>query len=267
MLTLRIKHPPDLPVDARLLQPGESDTLADVQRLPLWMGGQRLLAAEMFDISGDPGDQCWRFVGDLSRVHHLGAGLSTGELHVEGSVGRHCGARMTGGHITVDGAAGDLLGAEMQGGMITVKQHAGNQVGGVYPGSKMGMRGGQIVVLGTAGDEVGHAMRRGVILVAGDCGDLAGYRMRAGSLLIYGDCGASPGLDMLRGTIGLFGESRPALPITFRYACRLGSPVLQLLGEHSSTLSDVIPAGRTPGEASLYNGDLLRGGRGEILTR
>ncbi|MCA9238967.1 MAG: formylmethanofuran dehydrogenase subunit C [Planctomycetales bacterium] len=267
MLTLRLTCAIDLPIDARSLLPGASATLAEVQQLPVGIGSERFRAADLFDISGDPADRCWRFAGDLSRVNHLGALLSGGRITVEGSVGRHCGARMTSGSIAVEGAAGDLLGAEMRGGSITVKRHAGSLVGGAYRGSKLGMRGGQIVVHGSAGNEVGHAMRRGVIVVAGDCGELAGYRMRAGTLLVYGDCGSNPGLDMLRGTIGLFGESRPALPASFRESCRLDSPVLRLLKDHVRGAGAESLAARTPLEVSLHSGDMLRGGRGEVFTR
>ena len=44
---------------------------------------------------------------------------------------------------------------------------AGRRLGGAYAGSRAGMRGGEILVHGDAGDEAGAGLRRGLIAVAG----------------------------------------------------------------------------------------------------
>ena len=46
----------------------------------------------------------------------------------------------------------------------------GQQLGGALPGDRAGMRGGEILVHGDAGDQVGAGLRRGLIAVAGRVG-------------------------------------------------------------------------------------------------
>ncbi len=267
MLTLRPLSPPSLPIEALGLLATPFGSLDELRRFELTVGNQPKQVSEVFEVSGKlTVDSRWRFEGDLSSVHHLGEGMTGGEVVVAGNIGRHCGARMTGGQITVEGDAGDWLGAEMRAGTITLQGSAGDNVGAAYRGDKLGMKGGTIIIHGDAGDELGQSMRRGLILVAGRCGGLAGYRMRAGTIAVLGDCGPRPGLDMLRGTLGLFGPGRPALPCSFRPACRLTPPVLPLLRRQAAEAGggcfQAIPA-----EVTLYNGDLLRGGRGEVFVR
>ncbi|TWT66771.1 Formyltransferase/hydrolase complex Fhc subunit C [Posidoniimonas polymericola] len=263
MLSLTLKSPPTVPVDAEGLLPGREDATPLAERTVL-AGGVPTPAGELFTIRGNPRDLEWRFEGDLSRVRHLGAGLRAGRIVIDGDVGRHCGAALRGGEIVVHGDAGDWLGAEMRGGEIHVRGSAGNCVGGGYTGSKFGMRGGAIVVDGPVGNYAGRQMRRGVLIAVGGCGDLPGFRMRAGSLLVLGRCGANPGLEMLRGTLGLFGGGAP--PATFSPACTISPPTLTLLRREVRRRAGGEAADAVPATVTLHNGDLLRGGRGELLT-
>lgn len=252
-----------LPVELEGLTPDalRGDSLDDVRGRRAYVGNTTVAVGELFDVAGTTEDAGWRVAGDLAAVHYLGAGMSGGRIEVTGNVGRHAGAQMRGGELIVHGGASDWLGAEMRGGRIEVTGDAGDLVGAAYRGSPRGMRGGQILVRGSAGAEAGAAMRRGWITVAGDCGQLAGYRMRAGTLFVLGACGRRPGAEMIRGTIGLFGPAPPLLP-TFRHACKIAPQLLGVLSRQLAPLGLAVPT-----EVNLYNGDLLTGGRGEILIR
>ena len=148
----------------------------------------------------------WRLEGDFSAVHALGAGMTAGEIVVDGPVGRHAGAGMRGGRLEVRGDAGDWLGAEMRGGVDPRSRRCGDHVGAAYAGSPRGMTGGTILIDGDAGDATSAcACAAALIAVAGAAGDWLGMRMLAGTILVFGACGVHPGAAMRRGTIGLFG--------------------------------------------------------------
>jgi formylmethanofuran dehydrogenase subunit C len=241
-------------------------SLDAVRRTRVLHGHRRDELGELFAIEGDPRDLRWELGGDFSAVHGLGAGMTGGEILVDGAVGRHAGAQMRGGRLDVRGAAGDWLGAEMRGGAIRVRGDAGDSVGAAYVGSPRGMTGGVILVDGRAGDDVGARMRRGTIAIAGRVGDRLGQRMLAGTILAFDRCGALCGWSMRRGTIGLFGASVPALLPTFRVACRGSLPTLRLLA--TELRGEGFAMEKTPRllqSVELHHGDLLELGRGEIL--
>ena len=120
------------------------------------------------------------------------------------------------------------------------------------------------VFVGNAGSEVSHLMRRGWIAVGGACGDWAGYAMLAGSLFVIGPCGTRPGAGMRRGTIALFGSPSPELLPTFRFACRYGSPALQLMARQLAAWGFPRDQALDASDVDLFQGDFLEGGRGEI---
>jgi formylmethanofuran dehydrogenase subunit C len=243
-----------------------SRSLDAVRRTPVRHGNRRVELGELFAIDGDPRDRTWRLDGDFSAVHWLGADMAAGEIFVDGPLGRHAGSGMRGGRLEVRGPAGDWLGAEMRGGAIRVRGDAGDFVGAAYAGSPRGMTGGTILVDGCAGRELGGRMRRGLIAAAGDVGDLPGLRMLAGTIVAFGRAGAHPGASMRRGTIGLFGGDPPALLPTFRRACRMALPMLNLIARllHDEAFARSALA-RLAQPVDLYHGDLLELGRGEIL--
>jgi formylmethanofuran dehydrogenase subunit C len=254
-LTLRV--PSAIPLDVDGLTPARVAGLsvAAVERLPVRHGNRTEPLAEFFDVSPRvtvaPGPPDIQFAGDTRNVHGIGAGMDGGFVYVENDAGRHAGARMTAGTLVVDSSAGDWLGAEMRGGSIEVRHSAGGQVGAAYRGSRQGMRGGTIRVRGSAGDEVGLLMRRGVILVERGCGEFAGASMITGSLFLPGGCGRRVGAGMKRGTIVVGGE--PELPPGFAFACEYRPTFLSLYG-------------RPAGTVKCYRGDLVTGGRGEVLV-
>ena len=242
-------------------------TLAEIRQITIFHGNQKVPLGEMFQVEGDPSDLRWNLHGNLSGVHWIGAHMTEGAIHVHGPAGRHLGSEMSGGTITVDGDAGDWVGGEMQGGLIQVHGRAGHLVGAAYRGSRVGMRGGTILIDGDAGNEVGHTMRRGWITIGGDCQDMVAFNMLAGTVCVFGQCGIRPGAGMRRGTLGLFGTARPELLPTFRYACRYHPLVLRLMWKRLTKLGMQTDHQVISSELELYQGDLLDGGRGEVLLR
>ncbi len=265
MLTIRSRLTDRIPVSFAGLTTTAlaSKAAPEIQRKLVWQGNRQLPMAELFEVAGDPSDLKWRLEGDFSAVHHVAAELSDGQVHVAGDVGRYAGQTMRGGTLTVEGDAGDWLGAEMLGGRVVVAGDTGNHAGAALPASKVGMRGGQIVVRGSVGDYAAEAMRRGWVTVLGDCGEWAGYRMRAGTLMVFGACGSRPGASMRRGTLALLGAVAELLP-TFRYACDYEPQALALMLRALSAQG--VDTGQVGTRVALYNGDLLEGGRGELLV-
>ncbi len=240
---------------------------AEIERLEIFHGNRKLPLAEMFAVSGDPADGRIDFEGNLTGVHYIGYGMSTGEIHVHGNAGRHLGGEMTGGRIVVDGGAGDWVGGEMHGGTIQVSGSAGHLIGAAYRGSKRGMTGGIIIIGGDVGTEIGAAMRRGILAVGGSCGDAAGFNMIAGTILVFGTCGIRVGAGMRRGTIGLLGPDPPTMLPTFRKAGPFRPLFLQLLFRELAGLGFRPGRVALESELLLYHGDLVTLGKGEVWMR
>lgn len=266
-LTLRQTTP--LPVEVEGVTPDlvRDKPLAEIERLEIFHGNQKLPLAEFFTIAGNASDEFVEWEGDLSGVHWLGAKMKSGRMQVLGSAGRHLGSEMRGGEIHVAGSAGDWVGGEMHGGLIQVRGSAGDLVGAAYRGSARGMTGGTILIGGDAGSEIGHTMRRGLIAIGGKSGDLAGTSMLAGTILLFGKTGIRHGAGMKRGTLAILGDQPHSLLPSFRRACRFEPAALKLLAGHLKSHGFEAPLERLLSPLELYNGDLLAGGRGEILLR
>jgi formylmethanofuran dehydrogenase subunit C len=267
MLRLAYRAAATVPVEVEGIRPDVVCELApgDIERLPIFHGNQKLPLAEFFRVEGDAADRRIEFEGDLSGVHWIGAKMTAGTIRVAGNAGRHVGSDMRGGQIHVEGNAGDWVGGEMHGGLIRVSGRAGHLIGAAYRGSRKGMTGGTILVVGDAGNEIGHSMRRGLVAVGGSAGDLAGFNMLAGSVLVFGSCGIRPGAGMRRGTIGLFGADVPELLPTFTRACRFRPEAIELVFASLKRLAFVVPEAMRSCLFELYHGDMLEGGRGEVL--
>ena len=199
-ITLTLRNPPKLRLDLRGLLPSVLAPLADaeVERLTVGHGTQRLPLAEFFSVSRQtdsrPADQpMLRLAGDLSRADRIGWGLDSGLLLVDGDAGDHAGALMRGGALRINGSAGLLAGCQMAGGSLDVAGNVGDHAASGLPGSMDGMRGGQFIVRGNAGHRLGDRMRRGTLVVLGDAGDQAASRMVAGTLVLAGRFGAHLG--------------------------------------------------------------------------
>ncbi|REK23712.1 MAG: formylmethanofuran dehydrogenase subunit C [Planctomycetota bacterium] len=267
-LKLTYSQTTSVPVEIEGLTPDavRSLSLADIERFEIFHGNVKLPLAEMFQVSGDASDGEMDVEGELDGVHWIGSGMTEGEIRIHGNAGRHIGSEMKGGRIDVTGDVGGWVGAEMRGGLIHVRGRAGHLVGAAYRGSPRGMTGGTILVEGDAGNEVGLSMRRGMIAIGGDCGDVPGFNMIAGSIFVFGGCGVRPGAGMRRGTIGIFGSSPVLLP-TFKRGAACDLVFLRMAFRQLHDLGFGKVADAEPSGVVLHHGDLLEGGRGEILLR
>jgi formylmethanofuran dehydrogenase subunit C len=260
-LTLTLREPPVVPLDAEVLTPDRLAVTDDIAALPLWHGNERVRVGDFFAVSGSGDDL--RVEGDLSRVRYLGAGMTRGRLTVAGNAGMHVGAGMRGGELRVEGDAGDWAGAGMHGGTLVVRGSAGAQLGGVHSGERAGMRGGEIVVGGDAGERAGAGLRRGLIAVAGRAGEAAGLRMLAGTIVALGGLGPRAGAGMRRGSIVTMAPVTP-LP-TFVFACTYRPPFLRLYLRRLRALGLPITDEQLDGRYARWSGDALELRRGEIL--
>ena len=237
---------------------------AAIARLPIRADGRTARVGELFDLMGDPTDEVLECRGDFSRVHFLGAAMTSGRIDVSGDVGRHAGAGMAGGMLAVTGSAGDWLAAEMTGGEVLVGGSVGHSAAAALPGSQFGMRGGLVIVRGGAGSLAGARMRRGMLAIGGDSGEAAGFEMRAGTVVIGGIVGPRAGMGMRRGSVIALAD-RPTVPPTFHRGATWQPAFLPLL------LRRLERAGFTPARPSPggpwqhWHGDGLSGGRGELL--
>ena len=268
-LFLRYKLSTQVPVEVEGVIPSavRGRSLAEVERLPIFHGNQKLRLADAFSISGDTNDDRVQFEGNLSGVHWIGAKLDGGVIHVAGDAGRHLGSEMTAGEILVDGDASDWIGGEMRGGSIRVGGHAGHLVGAAYRGSPKGMTGGTILIDGDAGNEVGHSMRRGLIAIGGNVGDFVALNFIAGSVFVMGRCGIRPAAGMRRGTLAFLGDSPPPLLPTFRSGGVGRLTFLCLYLRELARLGFPVDDGLAEANYQMHHGDLLAGGRGEVLFR
>ena len=103
----------------------------------------------------------------------------------------------------------EAIGTGMAGGELVIDGNAGRDLG-------LAMSGGRIDVRGHAGANTGGApagaargMTGGEIIVRGSVGDDAGARMRRGLLVVTGDGGRGTGKGMIAGTVVVFGKAGP----------------------------------------------------------
>jgi formylmethanofuran dehydrogenase subunit C len=266
MLKLTLRVPSAIPLEVEGVTPDRVAGLSalEVAKLPVWHGNRAEELGAFFTVEPDPRPLAdLHFAGDTRNVKHVGAGMTGGSIFVEGPVGMHAGARMSGGTLTLDSDAAEWLGAEMSGGAIEVRGSAGDQVGAAYRGSRRGMTGGRILIRGSAGDELGLLMRRGLIAVEGACGEFAGASMIAGTLVLLGEVGERCGAGMKRGTI--LTARTPTLPPSFRYSCDFRPQYFPMLLASLRKLEVRVPQ-NIGSQAKCFRGDLLNGGRGEVLV-
>jgi formylmethanofuran dehydrogenase subunit C len=265
MLTLTLKKPPDVPLEAEVLSPDAlaGKTPAEARALPVFLGKRKVRLDEFFDLDGDRGEDL-ELRGDLGRVKWVGKGMTRGSIRVAGSVGMHLGAFMRGGTIDVHGNAGDWVGGEMAGGMVRVRGNAGGQVGAAYRGSVSGMNRGTILIGGSAGIEVGMRMKRGLIAVGGPVRDFAGLQMKGGTLVLMGGAEIRTGAWMVRGTIVCLKPLR-LLP-TFALCCTYDPAFLRVYARHLNVLGVTIPHGPGAGTYERFMGDAAVPGKGEVLV-
>lgn len=268
-LAFTLKQTSPVPLEVEGVTPDAlvGKSIAEIEKLDMFHGNVKVPLGEFFSVEGDSSDQVHHWHGELAGVHWLGTKMTSGKIEVHGMIGRHVGSEMRGGEILVHGDAGDWVGGEMHGGLIRVRGSAGHLVGSAYRGSPKGMTKGTILVHGHVGNEVGHSIRRGLIAIGGSVGDLMGMNMLAGNILVFGGSGIRHGAGMKRGTIGFMGTQHPPLLPTFRKAATFKPDFLQVLYRQLRAWEFPVPDELFSASYDLYCGDMLEGGRGEILLR
>ncbi|WP_169974214.1 formylmethanofuran dehydrogenase subunit C [Tautonia rosea] len=268
-LTLSWTDATTLPVASDALRADGLAGLSPVEAasLPARIGNQPATLGDLFRIEGDASHGPHRLGGDLRHVRGIGAGMVTGSLIVEGDVGPYFAAAMAGGSITLIGSASTWAGAEMRGGRLHIRGSTGDYLGAAEPGSRRGMREGMILVEGPVGAEVGLAMRRGLIAVTGSSGPGLGRGLIAGTILSLGPVGRLAGSGMKRGTLALVDPGPDFEPLaTFAASGRYRFPFLAIYLRFLRDQGFPIPPGLESRAFDRYNGDLLDGGQGELLT-
>lgn len=232
-----------------------SDTLAggwtslsagELARRPVRLNGagQPALLGDLFEIRGNPEGRL-RIEGDLALADRIGAGLTEGEVVVDGSVGDEAGLAMAGGTLEITG-------------------DAGARAGGAPWEARRGMTGGEMVVRGSAGAEAGNRMRRGMLAIGCNSAGYVGQGMIAGTVVLFGDAGEHPMLWSKRGSLVALGALSP--PLTFLYACTYQPVLLRLLLSRLRTRYHLPVEDRhIAGNYRRYSGDMAELGKGEIL--
>jgi formylmethanofuran dehydrogenase subunit C len=264
MITLTLKDPPDVPLEAEILSPDAmlALTTEGIRALPVYLGKKARRVDDFFEVEGEASDEL-EIRGDARAVKWIGRAMTRGRITIVGNAGMHLGAHMTGGAIEVSGAASDWLGGEMTGGLIRVRGNAAGQVGAAYRGSRVGMTGGTIVVDGAAGVELGMRMKRGTIAIGGPAGDCTGLEMGGGTIVLLGGAGLRTGVSMMRGTIV---SVKPiVLPPGFLYGSTYNPPFVRLYARYLATLGLTVPSEEGDGAYQRYTGDTAVPGKGEIL--
>jgi formylmethanofuran dehydrogenase subunit C len=126
------------------------------------------------------------------------------------------------------------------------------------------MRGGTIIIDGSAGIEVGMRMRRGTIVVGGPARDFAGLQMKGGTIILRDGAEIRTGAWMQRGTIISLAEIQ--LMPTFSYSGTSNPTFINVYSRHLETLGISLPVAATEGSYRRYSGDKSVPGKGEILV-
>jgi formylmethanofuran dehydrogenase subunit C len=250
-LTFSLKAKLDQRIDCSALTPdglrGKTD--AQIERIELPLGNTTIVVAELFKIKGRDADRII-FSGACGKLDRIGAGMTHGEIIVEGCAGDY---------------VGFFAACEMRGGILHIDGDAGDLAGGGLPGERRGMFGGTMIVKGNIGARAGDQMRRGMMLVAGNAGDYLGSRMSGGTIVVIGEAGANTGFAMKRGTLMLT-HLPNNLPPTFNdcgsHPFGFLSLLLPAIRRHGKPFANLqFPTNR----ARRWMGDIANLGRGEIL--
>jgi formylmethanofuran dehydrogenase subunit C len=199
---------------------------------------------DIFELKGAPNNRI-RFVGNLELANQFAAGLTEGEVIVEGNLGAEAGIALAGGALDIHGDAGPRTGAAPL-------------------GFNRGMTAGELIVRGSAGAEAAAGMRRGLVVIVGNAASRAGLGMIAGNVVVFGSAGVDCGLWSKRGTVVALGAITP--PVTYSYACTYQPPHLKLLLKRLKVAYGLpVRSRHLTGFYRRYSGDMAELGKGEIL--
>ena len=112
----------------------------EISALPVWLGARKARLGDFFDVKGERSDRL-RVVGALTNVHGIAAGMTGGELVIDGDGGRAVAQGMTGGLVVVGGDVGVDAARSMIAGTLVVFGRTGERAG-------RGSKRGSIVALG-----------------------------------------------------------------------------------------------------------------------
>lgn len=237
---------------------------ADVAKLEIAADARPCRIGDLFVVAGSSGDGGMVLRGDCERVHHVAAGMISGQVRVEGNVGRHAAESMRGGRVTVEGSAGDSLACGLQGGVVHVLGSAGDNAASNRPHDPRGLEGGIVLVEGSAGHLAGSRMRRGLLAIGGDCGEAAGYELAAGTVVVAGRVGPRAGAGMQRGSVIALGP-RPEIWPTFARGTVWQPPIVSMVLRWLTQHGWQSAGGAARGPWQQWHGDALTGGRGELF--
>lgn len=267
-LTFTLKNPTAQRVDCSMLTADKlaEKSVAEIAALMLVVGNQKQRVDELFDITGsDLAEICFENASD--KLDHIGHGMSTGNITVNGNAGAYLGQFMTGGKITVNGNTGVYTGCEMKAGVIKVDGNAGDFVGGARIGYKNGMTGGTVIVTGNTGARTGDHMRRGMILIEGNAGDYCGSRMVSGTIAVLGEVGKHLGYAMKRGTLLLSQPPQQGISANFNDCGSHTLAFLPLMFGAFKKLDSKFATLEPYSRVQRYAGDISGIGMGEILVK
>ena len=136
-----------------------------------------------------------------AHLHGLLAGLSEGQVTIQGDAGDYLAVLNSGATIRVLGDAGRYLADNMTRGLVIVEGKAGDAAAPYC-------YGGTVVVRGDAGDFAAVMNKGATILVGGSVGNDVATYMLAGDVIIVGDAGKNLGNYLIRGNIYVGGTWR-----------------------------------------------------------
>ena len=237
-------------------------THAEIASTLLWYGKKQIAAGEAFAITGIDTNKIV-FDQSTSKIDHIGSGLKTGKITVNGHAGAFLAFNMSNGNITVNGNVADFAASGMAGGLLQINGNVGDYLGAAIIGDRKGMKGGIVIVKGNAGERTGDQMRRGIILIEGNVGTYCASRMLAGTIGVLGNVGEYVGYGMRRGTLIL--TKTPKLHATIQDCGTHTLPFLSLMFKSFSDLPSKF-AQMNQNRAQRFAGDISNDGKGEILV-
>lgn len=201
-LTLRLKPTVSGHVSLRGAVPDRwlKLTLAEIIAWPIAVDRRPATVGQVFDVSDGQRSQ-WLLQGDLKRCEFIGAGMRSGDMIVDSSVGEYAASGMRGGCVLIHGDAGAYLASSLRGGKVTIEGNVGAYAAAAPPNQSRGMAGGELIIHGSADQWLASRMRRGLVVVHGDVASGCATRMIAGTLVLCGGVAMPLGCGMARGTL------------------------------------------------------------------
>lgn len=175
-------------------------TLAEIAVWPIEVDRRPATIGRIFDVSDGPRSQ-WLLEGDLKRCDFVGAGMRSGDIIVDASVGDYVASGMRGGCVLVHGDAGAYAASSLRDGKVIIEGNVGPYAAAAAANQSRGMAGGELIVHGDADPWLASRMRRGLVVVHGDVASGCATRMIAGTLAICGRVAIPLGCGMARGTL------------------------------------------------------------------